>query len=103
MPVSRFPRAFRVTPDMPTPLRQTIETAQQSFTPAELGLISQECWDLDLSPGDDPRIALRFCISQSRYVRMSDRLADKLVEIDEPVAWAIVRCLRAAEEPSQRG
>ncbi len=86
---------------MPEPLREAIDTAQQRFTPSELEMISRECWDLDLLPDDDPRIALRFCISQSRHERESDRLADKLADIDQPVAWAVVRCLRAAEETSQ--
>ena len=88
---------------MPESLRQSIDTARQSFTPAELDLLSRECWHLDLLPYEDPRIALRFCISQSRYVRISDRLADKLVEIDKTVAWAVVRCLRAAEATRQGG
>ena len=101
MPPSRLPRAFKATTEMPESLLASIDTAKQSFTPSELELISQECWDLDLLPDDDPRIALRFCISQSRYERMSDRLADKLADIDQPVAWAVVRCLRAAEETSQ--
>ena len=101
MPPSRLPRAFKATTDMPEPLREAIDTAQQSFTPSELEMISRECWDLDLLPDDDPRIALRFCISQSRHERASDRLADKLADIDQPVAWAVVRCLRAAEETSQ--
>jgi hypothetical protein len=39
-------------------------------------------------------------MSQSRHERISDRLADKLADIDKPVAWAVVRCLRAAEEPN---
>lgn len=101
MPPSRLPRAFKVTTDMPEPLRESIDTARQSFTPAELDLISRECRDLDLLPDEDPRIALRFCISQSRHERASDRLADKLADIDKGVAWAVVRCLRAADEPSQ--
>ena len=86
---------------MPEPLRESIAIARQNFTVTELDLISRECWHLDLLPYDDPRVALRFCISQSRQVRVSDRLADKLVDIDLPVAWAVVRCLRAVEETRQ--
>ena len=100
MPPTRLPRAFRATTDMPEQLRESIDTVRQSFTLAELDLISRECWNLDLLPYDDPRIALRFCISQSRHERVSDRLADKLADIDPPVAWAVVRCIRAAEETS---
>ncbi len=100
MPSSRLPKAFKSTPEMPEPLRESIETAQQSFTSSELELFSRECWNLDLLPYEDPRIALRFCISQSRHERVSDRLADKLADIDQPAAWAVVRCLRAAEETS---
>ena len=100
MPSSRLPKAFKASTNMPAPLRASIDTAQQNFTPVELELISRECWDLDLLPDDDPRIALRFCISQSRHQRISDRLADKLADIEQPVAWAVVRCLRAAEEAS---
>ncbi|MDH3603694.1 MAG: hypothetical protein OEU26_29135 [Candidatus Tectomicrobia bacterium] len=100
MPPSRLPRAFKATTDMSEPLRASIDTARQSFTLAELDLISRECWNLDLLPYEDPRIALRFCISQSRHVRVSDRLADKLAGIEPPVAWAVVRCLRAAEDTS---
>jgi len=100
LPPSRLPGAFRATTDMPEPLRASIDTARQSFTLAELDLISRECWNLDLLPDEDPCIALRFCMSQSRHERISDRLADKLADIDKPVAWAVVRCLRAAEEPN---
>ena len=98
MPTPRLPKAFRATSDMPEPLRTHIHNVRQNFTPAELGLISRECWSLDLLPHDDPRVALRFCISQSRHVRARDRLADKLADIDEPLAWAVVRCLRAADD-----
>jgi hypothetical protein len=101
LPTPRLPRAFKATSDMPEPLRESIETAQQSFTPSELELISRECWTLDLLPYEDPRIALRFCMSQSRHVRVSDRLADKLADIDQPVAWAVVRCLQAADNTSE--
>ncbi len=100
MSPSRLPRAFKATTEMPESLLASIDTAKQNFTLAELELMSRECWDLDLLPDDDPRIALRFCISQSRHERISDRLAAKLVDIEQPVAWAVVRCLRAAEETS---
>lgn len=101
VPRSRLPRAFTTTQETPERLRDFIDIARQNFTPAELDLFSQECWDLDLLPYDDPRVALRFCISQSRHVRAGDRLADKLAEIDKPVAWAVVRCLQALEHPSE--